>query len=544
MKYTLDEIAAKLLETTHIIGISTQEDRNKDTAQSDALDVLKQKLTIDSNLNLGVGAIVANEMRDAVLERTKFTCSAGIAHNKMLAKLVAGMHKPQQQTVVFFDDVPKLYKTMKIGKVRHLGGKLGQQIQETFQIETMSQLSEIDISTLKQHFGDKNGDWIFWLAKGIDSEPIRNRTLPQSVGCCKNFRGPDILNKTSKVSFWLHQLSSEVCERLDQEIEVNNRVATHMIVNFKNPGKASMSRSCKINKVDAEQIKTDALRMIREFNRSDSSDKWDPPIVLLGISTSKFEEYESSGSKSMKDFLVKNSVKSSSLATSLDSLQNSSSLFRDTKLNTNRTENKPLGLKRFFVSSKNNKLNESSSCKDIQQMELGKEEDLTTSSLKGKEETDNNFESHEAVRTHKNSSSCSIENASLLVGCNEDRVFSKHTTSCDDTSFGVDSIQREANHEEPPVDRNAASQSVSTSPSFAKTSCGLKADDFAICSKCGKRVLHWELPEHNDFHFAQDLQHDINKTVNSSQRSDSKSSPPRKKVKPNSSLINHFFKPK
>ena len=268
----------------------------------------------------------------------------------------------------------------------------------------------------------------------------------------------------------------------------------------------------------------------------------DPPIVLLGISTSKFEEYESSGSKSMKDFLVKSSVKSSSLATSLDSLQNSSSLFKNTKLNNNRTENKPLGLKRFFVSSKNNKLNESSSCKKFQQMELGKEEDLTISYLKGKEEMDNNFEKHEAVRTHKNSSSYSIENASLLAGCNEDKVSSRDSTCCDDTVLSVNSIQREANHDEPLVPRNAASQSVSTSPS--ETSCRLNADDFAICNKCGKRVLHWEMPEHNDFHFAQDLQHDINKTVYATQRSDSKSSPPRKKVKPNSSLINHFFKPK
>ncbi len=29
-----------------------------------------------------------------------FTCSAGIAHNKLLAKLGSAMHKPNQQTVV------------------------------------------------------------------------------------------------------------------------------------------------------------------------------------------------------------------------------------------------------------------------------------------------------------------------------------------------------------------------------------------------------------------------------------------------------------
>ena len=74
----------KLLRTTHIIDIERpSESEDEILRESDAYKALLQRLNLESNLNLAVGAIVANEMRDAVLEQTQFTCSAGIAHNKV-----------------------------------------------------------------------------------------------------------------------------------------------------------------------------------------------------------------------------------------------------------------------------------------------------------------------------------------------------------------------------------------------------------------------------------------------------------------------------
>ena len=84
LRYTIDEIAMKLLRTTHIIDIERpSESEDEILRESDAYKALLQRLNVESNLNLAVGAIVANEMRDAVLEQTQFTCSAGIAHNKV-----------------------------------------------------------------------------------------------------------------------------------------------------------------------------------------------------------------------------------------------------------------------------------------------------------------------------------------------------------------------------------------------------------------------------------------------------------------------------
>ena len=47
-----------------------------------------------------VGSGVANRARAALAAETGFRSSAGIAHNKLLAKLVSGLHKPDDQTAL------------------------------------------------------------------------------------------------------------------------------------------------------------------------------------------------------------------------------------------------------------------------------------------------------------------------------------------------------------------------------------------------------------------------------------------------------------
>ena len=99
---------------------------------------------------LTMGAIVAKEMREAVFAETGFTCSAGISHNKVhimampisptffgnhgnfvvplvtmvtlsvvqvLAKLAAGMNKPNQQTILPWSRVETVFSTTPVGKV-------------------------------------------------------------------------------------------------------------------------------------------------------------------------------------------------------------------------------------------------------------------------------------------------------------------------------------------------------------------------------------------------------------------------------------------
>lgn len=63
-----------------------------------------------SNFKLLVGAAIAGEMRAKIKEVTGYECSAGIAHNKVMAKLVCGLNKPNKQTLLPLTETPNFFR--------------------------------------------------------------------------------------------------------------------------------------------------------------------------------------------------------------------------------------------------------------------------------------------------------------------------------------------------------------------------------------------------------------------------------------------------
>ena len=51
----------------------------------------------EDELLLATGSAVVAELRAEVRRKLGYSCSAGVAHNKLLAKLGCGLHKPNQQ---------------------------------------------------------------------------------------------------------------------------------------------------------------------------------------------------------------------------------------------------------------------------------------------------------------------------------------------------------------------------------------------------------------------------------------------------------------
>ena len=76
----IEEIAEKSAATTFLEGFMTDGGDSKIVDH----DAWKTSLEEDENSRrLAVGAIIVSEMREAVLTETQFTCSAGVAHNKV-----------------------------------------------------------------------------------------------------------------------------------------------------------------------------------------------------------------------------------------------------------------------------------------------------------------------------------------------------------------------------------------------------------------------------------------------------------------------------
>lgn len=63
-----------------------------------------------SDIKLLIASSIVSEIRAAVKEKTGYECSAGIAHNKVLAKLVCGLNKPNKQTIIPLKHIAQLFR--------------------------------------------------------------------------------------------------------------------------------------------------------------------------------------------------------------------------------------------------------------------------------------------------------------------------------------------------------------------------------------------------------------------------------------------------
>eukprot|EP00898_Chlorokybus_atmophyticus_P004476 jgi/Chlat1/5029/Chrsp32S08954 len=147
---SIDEVYLDLTKAA-----ATRLQANKEVRLRGAADWLVH--AVGENRHAAAGAALIAEARAAVLAETGFTCSAGIAHNKMLAKMASGMHKPNQQTVVPSDADEALLKGLPVQKLKQLGGKLGAVIVEQLEIGTIGELARVSKDRLQSLFAQNTG---------------------------------------------------------------------------------------------------------------------------------------------------------------------------------------------------------------------------------------------------------------------------------------------------------------------------------------------------------------------------------------------------
>ena len=84
-------------------------------------------LSTDSHMDvlIAAGGVIASYIRYRIYASLGYTSSAGIAVNKMLAKLGSGRNKPNKQTLLPMSSVAGFMAALPLQSIRFLGGKLG-----------------------------------------------------------------------------------------------------------------------------------------------------------------------------------------------------------------------------------------------------------------------------------------------------------------------------------------------------------------------------------------------------------------------------------
>lgn len=267
---TLEEVDKEALKS-HILGLDEDGNEGEKTVK----EWLCRSDADHRDKLLACGAIIVAELRMEVLKETKFTCSAGIAHNKMLAKLASPMYKPAQQTVVPSSSVKDLLASLPVKKMKQLGGKLGSSLQSDLGVSTIGDLLKFSEEKLQVCYGINTGTWLWNIARGISGDEVEGRLLSKSHGCGKTFPGPKALKTIASVEHWLNELCEELNERIQLDLDQNKRVAHTLTLHaraFKSTDvesdKKFPSKSCPL-RYGTAKIHEDAMRLfesgLREF---------------------------------------------------------------------------------------------------------------------------------------------------------------------------------------------------------------------------------------------------------------------------------------
>lgn len=446
---------------------------------------------VSSDLKLAIGALIVEEIRSDIHKTLGYHCSAGVAHNKTLAKLCCGINKPNKQTILPLSSHEELMGKTPIQKIKNLGGKLGVILTEEMHLKTMGDLAKLGLQDLSKQFGEKTGTWLYQISRGIDLEPVLSRQTAKSIGCSKRFLGKQMLNTLSKVTYWVKNLTEELEERLVSDKERNQRDASQLVINISNAA-GSFSKTTHITKVCKVHFTEQAMEALKLFNKGNKPEVWYPGITILGLSASKFNDLnkeKSSKSSNSSNPLLKyfsnndtKKIESGAISNEQDTLD---------KSNENKSIEMQIKSSSEALDSELERLNENPVFVDDSTEIRSSEQKATTSKqseLCSKEDKDQADESsHDAENFNFNENSNDIVEIDQ-VSDNENSKKSVSPFKFPDNFFNTNSIPSEE-----ASNNNREEEDV----------------DYVKCEKCRKQILVWEFPEHEDFHFAQELSKQI-----------------------------------
>ncbi|XP_075301794.1 DNA polymerase eta isoform X2 [Opisthocomus hoazin] len=498
-------VAAALLPTTFVQGLPGgpgPQPGGKEELRQGGLEEWLASLSFDNpdcpDLQLTVGAVIVEEMRAAVEEATGFRCSAGISHNKTLAKLACGLNKPNRQTLVASRFVPQLFSQLPVGNIRNLGGKLGTAITDILGVEYIGELTQFSETELQTHFGDKTGSWLYDLCRGIEDEPVKNRYLPQSIGCSKNFPGRTALATQKEVQHWLLQLALELESRLTKDRSQNHRVAKQLMVVIRMPGDTQVSRFCALSRYDAQKMCNDAFALIQNCNVAGAHQAaWSPPLISVLLSASKFSKPATHLSAGIATFLTSNTQPGDTATTSQNTTSSRRPRVKFFRSPRKELRQKPANaIESFFQKAAERQQSPTAAATSLTAVTAA-ESPLPSSP-----------EHQERGGVGVASAQCDLE--SPVKRSPRDgsptaykRPHSEKSLSDATQTPSTPPSSRNLLKLEPAVEGNE--QNLPPSPELAPLPPPSPGDQ-QHCEKCGQLVLVWEFPEHMDYHFALELQ--------------------------------------
>jgi len=182
---------------------------------------------------------LAQEVKNAVKEKTGMACTAGVGPNKLVAKMASDFQKPDGLTVVKPGEARAFLAPMPVRKLLWIGPKTEEALKR-MGIALVGELAEADPTVLFEAFG-KYGPAIRLAAQGIDDSQLVEVWEAKSIGSQRTFESDT--GDVREIFAKLDELCSEVFQRAEEnEVSFSNIGIVVRFAGFETHTKAKEQR--------------------------------------------------------------------------------------------------------------------------------------------------------------------------------------------------------------------------------------------------------------------------------------------------------------
>lgn len=278
---------ARLSQDAQRRGDALQRFRRNDDGDP-ALEKSAERLLSGYERMLLGGAVVVSRARAAVRERLGFTCSGGVAPTKMLAKLAAGLHKPDQQTVVLPRAVAALLRDLPLDRLSGLGGDLGRRVMRELGATTAGDVVALEPEAWRAStFDSGERAWIVSVCEGTFVDPVKPRATYKSFASSKTFYHRPLASVEACES-WLSSFANELWKRVEDDRAARQRAPTNVTISVFAEKHATRTERISVGwGGSAADLERAGLRLLRRWARSVSG-SWQ--VTALGLAVSNFQD--------------------------------------------------------------------------------------------------------------------------------------------------------------------------------------------------------------------------------------------------------------
>lgn len=156
----------------------------------------------------------ARLLKDRISREVGVLCSVGIGPNKLLAKMAAGLQKPDGLTVLGRDALRVRLWPLPVRELFGIGPRYERRLRQ-FNIHTIGDLAVFPVEVLKRRFGIM-GEVMSWSANGLDYSPVDPHSLDTAKSVGHQITLPRDFHRRDEIAVVILELSDLVARRARQ----------------------------------------------------------------------------------------------------------------------------------------------------------------------------------------------------------------------------------------------------------------------------------------------------------------------------------------